>query len=239
MKNAHLLLTLIMIGFCLLASPAQALVIKACDVENPPVNCENMWAVVAHVWLPKLPVAAVHATPRCESKFSAINWGKIVADAFNAEAGPDKLENLAMDVSDAFQKRTIPQITRHIQGDAGTFIENNFSRLAPRAWSPSWATDAYDRSFCAPVIAAVPTNATVRGFRYRAWDEHLGEGDCTAGVDCSIGYSRFLCYAAETSMGRITLYIATFQSWSTDSPREGRLIVFFEMPPGKLPVQQM
>src|SRR4029077_8415162 len=34
-RIAHLLLTLL-VGFCALASSAQALVLRACDVENPP-----------------------------------------------------------------------------------------------------------------------------------------------------------------------------------------------------------
>ena len=147
------LVTVMVIGFWVRASPANATLLRACSLENPPANCAEMWAVIAHVTLPRLSVVAVNPSPRCEPKFNAINWGKVVADAFNADAGPDKLENLAMDVSEAFQRKTVPQITRHIRGDAGAFIESNFSRLAPRAWSPNWAADAYDRSFCAPVAA--------------------------------------------------------------------------------------
>jgi hypothetical protein len=196
-----------------------------------------MWAVIARVRLPKQLFPAVNPAPRCESKIDSINWDKIVADAFKAEADPNTLENLAMDVSDAFQKNLVPQITRHIQGDAGTFIKNGFSKLTPQARSPS--QHFYDQTLCAPVIAIVPANATVRGFRFRAWDENLGEMACTA--DCSIGYSRFLKgnRAAETSISGITLYIAIFQNWSTDWPRERHLIIFFDMPAGKVPLQRL
>ena len=239
MRIAHLLLTLL-IGFCALASPAQALVVRACDVENPPANCENMWAVVAHVSLPKQSATTVNPTPRCGSSFGSINWGKVVADAFAAEASPERLENLAMDVSDAFQKKLIPQITRHIHGDAANFVEDGFSKMTPKAWSPS--VNLHDQALCAPVIAIVPVNATVRGFRFQAHSEKFGDMDCTESKECSVGFCRFVHGwgpPEKTSLNGVTVYTAIFQSWSTDSPRVGRLIIFFEMPPGKLPVQQM
>ena len=43
----------------------------------------------------------------------------------------------------------------------------------------------------------------------------------------------------ETSMDGITLYTAIFQNWSTDRAREGRLIIFFELPAGQVPVSQI
>jgi hypothetical protein len=97
-----------------------------------------MWAIVAHVTLQKQPVTTVVDNPGCGSKFDGIDWGRTVADAFLAEANRDTLENLAMDVSDALQKKLVPQITRNIRGDAANFIENNFSKVTPMAWSPSW-----------------------------------------------------------------------------------------------------
>jgi hypothetical protein len=113
---------------------------------------------------------------------------------------------------------------------------NSFSALTPEAWSPS--KDAYDQVLSAPVIATVPTNATVRGFRFRAWDEHLGEMECTAGKECS-----FAACAARPAItwisGIITVYTVIFQNWSTDWPREGRLIIFFEMPAGKVPLEHL
>jgi hypothetical protein len=231
--------SVIVIGICAAASPARAAVVRACNVENPPANCEKMWAVIAHVMLPKQPIPLGTPPPRCGSKFDSINWGMIVADSFKVEADPGKLENLAMDVSDAFKNKAVPQITRHIRGDAGTFIESNFSVRTPKAWSTNRSPEADDLAWCAPAIATVPVNATVRGFRFRAWDENLGEMACTA--DCSIGYSRFLKgnRAAETSISGITLYIAIFQNWSTDWPRERHLIIFFDMPAGKVPLQRL
>jgi hypothetical protein len=233
------LLCLMTIGLYASASP-QVAVVRACQVKDPPANCEKMWAVIAHVKLPKQPIAAVIPNPRCESKFRTIDWGRTVADAFLAEADRDTLENLAMDVSDALQKKLIPQVTRHIRGDAGTIIADNFSKLAPKAWSPS--SPGYDQALCAPVIAAVPASAAVKGFRFRAWDENRGEMDCRVGsLECDIGLSRLGCSKcpAETSLDGITLYTAIFQNWSTDWAREGRLIIFFELPAGRVPVSQI
>src|SRR5882724_11235768 len=230
-KLVCVLASLMTIGLFAFASPRQATVIRACQVKDAPANCENMWAVIAHVRLPKQPILAVSPNPGCGSKFKGIDWGRTVADAFLVEADRDTLENLAMDVSDALQKKLVPQIARHIRGEARTFIADSFSKLAPKAWSPS----GNDQALCAPVIAAVPAHATVRGFRYRAWDENRGEMDCAAGsLECAIGHSRFLkgCASrpAQTSIDGITLYTIIFQNWSTDWRREGRLIIFFEMP---------
>jgi hypothetical protein len=239
MKNARLLLVLV-ISLYALASPAHALVLRACDVENPPVHCESMWAVVAHVSLPKQSATTVNPTPRCGSRFESIDWGKIVADAFAAEVTPERLKNLAMDVSDAFQKKLIPQITGHIRGDAASFVEDGFSKMTPKAWSPS--VNLHDQALCAPVIAIIPVIATVRVFRFQAYGEKFGYMDCTESNECSVGFCRFVHGwgpPQKTSLSGVTVYTAIFQSWSTDSPRVGRLIIFFEMPPGKLPMQQM
>jgi hypothetical protein len=99
-----------------------------------------------------------------------------------AEADPDTLENLEMDVSDAFQKKMIPQVTQHFRGEARTLVESNLSKLTPKAWSPSAAP--YDQTLRAPVIATVPAYATVRGFRFRASDEDLGEMGCARSTMC-------------------------------------------------------
>jgi hypothetical protein len=97
---------------------------------------------------------------------------------------------------------------------------------------------------CAPVIAAVPADATVKGYRLRAWDENRGEMDCTAdSIECALGHSKFgPCGPAGpgvTSMGGITLYTAIFVNWSTHWAREGRLIIFFELPAGRVPMSQI
>ena len=189
-KFVLVLLGLMTLGLCASGSPRQVTIIRACLVRDAPTNCENMWAVIARVRLPKQPVATFAARPWCGSKFGGIDWGRTVADAILAEADRDTLENLAMDVSGALQKRLVPQIARHIRGDAASFIENNFSKLTPKAWSLS--SPGYDLALCAPVIAAVPADATVTGYRLRAWDENRGEMDCTEGsIECALGHSKF------------------------------------------------
>ena len=241
-KFVLVLLGLMTLGLCASGSPRQVTIIRACLVRDAPTNCENMWAVIARVRLPKQPVASFAARPWCGSKFGGIDWGRTVADAILAEADRETLENLAMDVSGALQKRLVPQIARHIRGDAASFIENNFSKLTPKAWSLS--SPGYDLALCAPVIAAVPADATVTGYRLRAWDENRGEMDCTEGsIECALGHSKFgPCGPAGpgvTSMGGITLYTAISVNWSTDWAREGRLIIFFEMPAGRVPMSQI
>jgi hypothetical protein len=237
-KPVYVLASIMIVGLCIFASPGQAEVVRACQVENPPANCDRMWAVIAHVRLPKQPIAAAIPNPGCGSKFDSINWGRTVADAFLAEADPNTFKNLAMDVSGALQKKLVPEISRHIRGDAGIFIENNFSKLTPKAWSLS--STGYDLALCAPVIAAVPADATVTGFRFRVWDENRGEMDCKAGsLECDNGSCRFNKTGrrpTETSMDGIRLYTVIFQNWSTDLAREGRMILFFEMPAGKVPL---
>src|SRR5215813_9562217 len=241
-KPCLVLVTILTAVLWIVASPAHATLVKACEVENPPANCETMWAVIAHVRLPRQPIAAFDPPPRCQSDYNIINWGKIVADALEAEGDPATLENLAMDVSDAFQNKSIPQITRHFRGETSTLIESNFSKLTPKAWRPSAPPN--DQTLCAPVIATVPANATVREFRFQASDASpilrqvapgLGEMGCTVGIECPIGYARFGC-VAETWNKHVTVYVSTLQHWSTDWAREGRMIIFFEMPAGRVPV---
>src|SRR5262245_52388 len=59
-------------GLCAFVSPGQAALIPACQVDNPPANCETMLAVIAHVRLPKQPVTTVVGRPGCGSKFDGI-----------------------------------------------------------------------------------------------------------------------------------------------------------------------
>jgi len=240
-KPYWVLVTILIVGIWTIASPAHAKLVKACEVENPPANCETMWAVIAHVVLPRQPIAAFNPPPRCQSDFQVINWGKIVADALTAEADSATLENLAMDVSDAFQKKAIPQVTRHIRGAASTLIESKFWTFTPNAWRESAPPN--DITLCGPVIATVPANATVREFRFQASDEALGEMDCTDGTVCPIGNSRFVhgCGSGPlvTWNNRVTVYVTNFQNWSTDWAREGRMIIFFEVPAGKVPVDHL
>jgi hypothetical protein len=114
-KLVCVLASIMTIGLFAFASPGQAAVLAACQVVDPPTNCEEMWAVIAHVRLPKQPILAVSPNPGCGSKFKDIDWGRTVADGFLAEVDRDTLENLAMDVSDALQKKLVPQFARHIR----------------------------------------------------------------------------------------------------------------------------
>src|SRR5262249_13867704 len=87
-----------------------------------------------------------------------------------------------------------------------------------------------DITLCASVIATVPANAMVREFRYQASDENLGGKDCTEGKVCPIGYARFLTLH-KTWNSHVTVYQNTFQDWSTDWAREGRMIIFLKCQP--------
>ena len=74
-------------------------------------------------------------------------------------------------------------------------------------------------------------------------DENRGEMDCKAGsLECDNGSCRFNKTGrrpTETSMDGITLYTVIFRNWSTDWAREGRMILFFEMPAGEVPMSQI
>jgi hypothetical protein len=74
-KPVYVLASIMIVAFCIFASPGQAGVVRACQVENPPANCDRMWAVTARVRLPKQPVGAAIPNPGCGSKFDSINWG--------------------------------------------------------------------------------------------------------------------------------------------------------------------
>ena len=237
MKKPHWARVIILIvGLWTIASPAHATLLKACNIENPPANCETMWAIVAHVRLPRQPIAAFDPPPNCQDNIRMVNWGKIVTDALEAEADPATLENLAMDVSDAFQKKSIPQIVRHFRGAASTLIESNFSRLEPKAWRPSAPPN--DQTLCGPLIATVPANSTVREIRFQASDENLGAMGCTIGKECSIGYARVF-QPKKTWSNHVTVYVSALQHWSINWAREGRMIIFFEMPAGRVPLEHL
>jgi hypothetical protein len=61
-------------------------------------------------------------------------------------------------------------------------------------------------------------------------------------VECPIGQCRFIRgYGPpeKTVAGGAIVYATVFQSWSTGGPREGRLIIFFELHTGKAPLEHL
>jgi hypothetical protein len=212
-KPFWVLVTILVVGLWTIASPAHAELVKACEVENPPANCETMWAVIAHVRLARQPIAAFNP-PRCQSDFG--HQLGMIADALTAGAiAPRKSRDGCQDGSQRH-----PQVTRQIRAKPAP-LSGVFGRCRQLAGG----LHLNDAKRCCTRARTVPANATVR-FRFQASDENLGEMDCTVGTVCAIGYSRFDNGCASSPQvtwnNRVTVYVTVFQNWSTDWAREGR-----------------
>jgi len=140
-----------------------------------------------------------------------------------------------MESAIACKEAACPQIARH-SGDAGTFIADNFSKLARKSGSPS----AMIRLMCAPVIAAcLPADATVPGFgsgnEMKNRERWIAGGSIEVRTICS-STSSFAPTSAETRKPRrrITLIHHNCQNGSTDwAARRSLDHLFRVMPSGK------
>jgi len=86
-----------------------------------------------------------------------------------------------------------------------------------------------DTAACQAICVVIPTSATYVGYKVGA-----GEGggattfpQCTAGVDCSIGWSKFPSEPSVSKDADAQVVCTTFQNWSGDRTRRAQLIAYF------------
>ena len=119
-KLMRLLVSTMAISFFGSLSSAQA-VVRACQVGDAPRTARNMWAVIARVRLPNSLALSPRVLVRVQVRRHRLGPNRRRRDPGRSRSR--QLENLAIDVSGALQKRLVPQIARHIRGDAASFIE--------------------------------------------------------------------------------------------------------------------
>lgn len=223
MRLTTLFLTLsIALGASLFISPAEAQIqtLPACQVDPPPANCGqgNMWAVDITVQVPN--GAYVHVPdPGCMNDATG-NIQKVLQAAV-ATATPE-LALFSGPIS-ALAAGPVNNYIRNQGGDIGKY----FSPYAKNG------------ALCAPVAVVVPKDAQVLGYRYLAANSGGNFAGCSAGVDCSIGWSKFQAepvFQKNESMQAVT---SIFMNWSHDRQRLARMIVFYNMPSGQKPLTKM
>lgn len=202
-----------------LQAEAQEATVPACSIAEPPANCDSsMWALRVEITAPN--GAYVHVPdPGCMND-SAGEIAKVLQAAVVA-ATP----SLAL-FSGPISKLAAQPIAQHMKSQGGD-IGKLFSPYAKNG------------ALCAPLVAVVPVNADVVGFRLLAAEAGGGFARCSAGADCPIGWSKFQTSPVENKGSAIRAYSTVFMNWSHNRARRAQMIVFYKLPAGTKPLQEM
>jgi len=198
---------------------AQIKTLKACEVENAPPVCNqgNMWAV--DVTSPVPNGAYVHVPdPGCMNDATG-DIARVLSAAIAVS-----VPNLAL------FSGTIGNV---IAGPVGDYLKNQGGDIG-KHFSPY----AKNGALCAPVIAVVPKDATVIGYRLYIAEQGGDFTQCPPGADC-IGWSKWQGEPVTQSNEAMQTATAIFMNWSHDRQRRARMIVFYRMPDGKQPLTQL
>lgn len=201
---------------------AQEATVPACSVHEPPVGCENnMWALEVKITAPN--GAYVHVPdPGCLNDVTG-ELDKLIQTAVVA-AYP----KLAL-FSGPISKLIAQPINQHFKNHGGDL---------GRLFSPY----AKNGAMCVPLVGIVPIEAKVKGFRLAATDDHNGKDRtirCSPGADCPIGWSKFQSQPVKKSSSSIQTYSTIFMNWSHDRPRYPKMIIFYTLPQGEEPLQEL
>lgn len=200
---------------------AQESTISACSVQDAPAGCnDNMWALRVTVTAPN--GAYVHVPdPGCMNDASG-EVAKVVQAAVVA-AQPQ----LAL-FSGPISKLVATPIAEKLKSQGGDI---------GRLFSPY----AKNGALCVPLVAVVPVAAEVVGFRLLATDGPNGNimKRCSPGADCPIGWSKFQATPVETKGSAIRTYSTIFMNWSHDRTRQAQMVIFYKLPAGEKPLQEI
>lgn len=203
------------------AARAQEATVSACSVAEPPNGCnDNMWALRVQITAPN--GAYVHVpNPGCMND-AAGDVAKVVQAA--VVAGTPQLALFSGPIS-KLAAQPIAQAFKSQGGDLG------------KLFSPY----AKNGALCAPLVAVVPVDADVVGFRLSATDAHNGNimAKCPAGGECPIGWSKFQAAPIENKGSSMRTYSTIFMNWSHNRPRQAEMTIFYKLPQGKKPLQEL
>lgn len=208
------------VGISYGSSIAQVRTVSACDIDDPPAICNNgnMFALEVTVDVPN--GAYVHVPdPGCMNDATgAIRQTLQAALA----AGPPEL---AM-----FSGVLAPVLA----GPVGNYLRNQGGDIG-KYFSPY----AKNGALCAPVIAVVPANAEVLGYRLLAANAGSPFAKCNPGAECPVGWSKFQSEPIIQSNEAMRTATTIFMNWSHDLFRQARVIMFYRLPSGEVPLTQM
>ena len=203
-----------------LPAVAQETTIPSCDLQVPPKQCKGVWALTVKAVAPN--GAYVHVpNPGCMND-SASELKKLIQAA--VIAAQPQLAAFSGPLSAVI---ALP-LNEHMKGQGGDLGK----LLSPYA---------KNGAMCLPLVAIVPTDATVRGFRLMATDAHnrgIMRG-CKAGADCNIGWSKFQTAPHESGHSQLRTYSSIFMNWSHDRSRTAEMIIFYSLPNGKVPLTEL
>lgn len=225
MRNSVVGVLISTLVFAILQLPtgasAQESTVSACSVSDAPAGCnDRMWALRVTLTAPN--GAYVHVRdPGCMNDSSG-ELAKLVQTAL--VAAQPQLALFSGPIS-TLVAQPIAEKLKSQGGDIG------------KLFSPY----AKNGALCVPLVAIVPVAAEVVGFRLLATDAQNANvmQRCSVGVDCPIGWSKFQSTPVETRGAAIRTYSTIFMNWSHDRSRQAEMIIFYKLPAGEKPLQEL
>jgi hypothetical protein len=219
-----ILCTMIMVSN-VFAHPSLAQNKPACQITDspgPPRDCETMWATTVEVNAGH--GAYVHVPdPGCMN------------DAAEELARMHQLAITMAYPELALFAGPISRIT-------GTVVDDYFKKNGGGDFGRLFSPYAKNGALCAPVVAVIPVNAQYVGYRLLATDAENGwvyTGCPSNGQDCAISWSKFQTVPLVKATEAMKTVNNIFMNWSHDRDRKAKMIVFYRMPSGDSPGEEL
>lgn len=197
---------------------AQESTVQACSVNSPPSGCQGMWALRVKITAPN--GAYVHVPdPGCMNDASGEIQKMMKSSIIYS------MPQLAL-FSGPISKVLTPHVLEAFKSQGGD-IGRYFSPYAKNG------------ALCAPLIAVVPVDAEMVGYRFLVSEVNGALSQCSAGADCPVGWSKFQTSPMETRGTNMRTYNAIFMNWSHNRTRQAEMIIFYKLPAGKMPLQEI
>ncbi|MCW2242217.1 hypothetical protein [Azospirillum canadense] len=194
----------------------------ACSVDAPPASCAGLFAVDATGSVPATEKLVNTPNPKCGDG-RVFDYVGILKDSLAKMVDAKKMADASADLAKATVHFLSKEAKDKLGGDIATGIWRNFSEKT-------------NEGNCITLSVIVPNNAEVVGYRIVAGESGGSMNKCQVGLDCGVGYSRFLRepVAAIEEQG-VKSYMTTFMNWAHDRQRDARLVIFFKTIDGKPP----
>ena len=188
--------------------------------RDPPANCERFRFIHVSKEVGPAPGIVTVPDPTCGTQLNTPSVAAMAVGAFaGAQTGNAAIGYLVTDLGDQLGKDLGPKLDR--QG-------------LPRAVTDLFFQKTQNGS-CTSLVAVVPTDAQVRGYRIVVDSLRAGPSQCSVGTECPSGWAKFLNTPVPTKSNGLQYVHVDFMQWSHNTSQTGRLIIFYEMPAGAKP----
>jgi hypothetical protein len=213
------------VSVCLYVLPASSQNKPACQITDPPgppANCNTLWSTTVELTVGH--GAYVHVPdPGCMN---------------------DASEQLAREheAALAMAHPKLALFAGPISKVTGTAVEQFWRNNGEGDLGKLFSPYAKNGALCVALTAIIPVNSQYVGYRLLATDAANGwtyKGCPSDGGECAINWSKFQMAPIVTPSNAMKTVHTIFMNWSDDRNRKVKMIVFYRMPSGDSPGEEL